>query len=142
MPKLSVCSRRGGTLLLMAGEPPADRLRRQLQKDLTQAMKEGRREDAAALRSVMAAIDNAGAVVPPVSHYPRPASEQVECARGVGSTESARRELPVSTLQDIIDGLVSELTNIADFCDAHGRTDDAESARNECEFIWQYRPES
>jgi uncharacterized protein len=122
-------------------ELPADRLRRQLQKDVIQAAKEGRREDVGALRSVLAAIDNAGAVVGSAHRYPRPVSEHVKSAgHEAASTETARLELSVSELRDIIDGLVTELTNIASFCDSRGRTDDADSARSESEFIRQYRP--
>jgi uncharacterized protein len=123
-------------------ELPADRLRRQLQKDFIQATKEGRREDVGALRSVIAAIDNAETVVHPVHRYPRPASRVENASHEAASTGSARLELSVSELRDIIDGLVTELTNIATFCDSRGRTDDADSARNESAFIKRYRPTS
>jgi hypothetical protein len=90
--------------------PPA--LRDVLRRDLARAMKAREPDAVAALRTAIAAIDNAEAVPVPVAG-PLPASGRIAGARsGVGVTEAARRDLSgrqeQAILRDQVTGYTAE----------------------------------
>lgn len=71
----------------------------QLRQDLLKARKKRDRIISETLQSVVAAIDNAGAV---------PINEKIDTI-GVGSTEARRRELSFQEVQDIIRHEIEEM---------------------------------
>ena len=70
-----------------------------IRKDLLNARKEHNTSASDILQSIVAAIDNAGAV--PV--------QEVTNSIGVGSTEASRRELSLQDIQKIIQDEIAEL---------------------------------
>lgn len=72
----------------------ASRLRARMTTDLTAAMRERDRVRVAALRSLMAALDNAGAVPSDARAWPP--------AIGLGAAEAPRRELDHRTVHAIV----------------------------------------
>ncbi|PRY54024.1 hypothetical protein BCF74_12638 [Knoellia remsis] len=88
-------------------------LRSALRTALTQAMRSRDRAAAAALRSAIAALDNAEAI--PVGAAPATqASPIAGSAVGVGATEAERRTLTHNDQLDIVETEVQDLRNAAD----------------------------
>jgi uncharacterized protein YqeY len=83
-------------------------LTNQLRTDLLEARKARDQLTSATLQTVIAAIDNAGAVPAP----------ETTVSIGVGSTEALRKELSEQDLQDILSREISELKHaITEFDD-------------------------
>lgn len=130
----------------MTPEPapgPADAaqaLRAALRHGLVTALKARDTDALAALRTTIAAIDNAEAVPVPVPDTSRPAtSVHIAGSRsGPGSTEAARRQLSASELRDILAGQITEHTREADRYDALGRADAAERLRRQARTLTAY----
>jgi uncharacterized protein YqeY len=120
---------------------PADRLRERLRRDLTAAMKAGRREDVAAIRTLIAAIDNAEAagVRPPM----RPTSSSSEdfaiSTPGAGSGDAPRRELGDAELDKIFEAEIADRREHEAQYGAVGRPDAAARMRREAQLIGRYR---
>lgn len=81
---------------------------------------------AGAVRSTLAAIDNAGAVEAPPSSHP---------ALGVGARESARRELTDDQTAGIVRGEIDERRAAAAEYDARGKPDRARRLRAEADVL-------
>ena len=114
-------------------------LRTRLRTDLRAAMKAQRRDEMAALRNLIAAIDNAEAVEE-ASAAPPPSSEHVAGAvSGLGTAEAARRSLSAHDLQRIIETELWERDAQAGRLTLLGRPDDASRLRAEAEVIARYR---
>jgi uncharacterized protein YqeY len=114
-------------------------MRAEMRADLTAALKARDRVTAAALRSVLAAIENGEAV--PVD--PRPASaaggEHVAgAAVGAGAAEAQRRPLTDADLRSIVEGEVRERVRAAEEYERLGRDDAAGRLRVEIEVLRRY----
>ncbi|SDU69378.1 GatB/YqeY domain-containing protein [Jiangella alkaliphila] len=113
-------------------------LRDRLRADLTAAMKARRPDVVTALRTALAAVDNAEAVAP--SEQPSAAtSEHVAGAHtGLGAAEAERRELTAGDVRSILRAQVSERRTEAERYDAHGRHDAADRLRREADALVPY----
>lgn len=124
------------------GEPEGARaLRAALRRGLTAALKARDSDAVTALRTAMAAIDNAEAVpVPAAGRAGTPASSaHVAGARaGLGSTEATRRRLTAGELRDILRGQVAENSREADRYDALGQAQAARRLRGQARVLAAY----
>lgn len=124
-----------------SGHSPAQELRALLRTGLVAAMKARRPEAVSALRTAIAAIENAEAVDAPAGPADPAAagSEHVAGARlGVGSTEAPRRVLSAEDLRDLLRAQVAERRTEAERCAAHGRHDAAGRLRAEADVLTAY----
>nr|MDT0662861.1 hypothetical protein [Micromonospora sp. DSM 115978] len=111
-----------------------------LRADLVAAMKARRPEVVAALRTAIAAIDNAEAVQAP-DRTAAASSEHVAGARsGVGSTETDRRVLAIADVHALLAAQVTERVAEADRYDSYGRHDAAARLRREADALSRYLP--
>lgn len=112
-------------------------VRPELKTRLTSAMRERDRAVASAIRSALAALDNAEAV--PVASVAGPAdgaSEHVATANvGVGSSDAPRRELSAAEEREVVSGEVAELRSAAQELAALGSTDRAKDLRRAAHLI-------
>jgi hypothetical protein len=116
----------------------AEALRAALRHGLTTALKARDSDAMAALRTAIAAIDNAQAV-PAAGLTPPAASAHVAGARsGVGSTEAARRQLSNSELRDILLDEITEHAREADRYDALGQAGAAQRLRRQARTLEAY----
>lgn len=124
----------------MTSDP--DQLRGRLRAGLTAAMKARDKDAVAALRTALAAIDNAEAVPPvPTVAGPAATSESIAgAAVGLRSTEVARRELTPDDLQVVLRAQVDERHTEAATYDGLGRADAAERLRREAAVLETYLP--
>ena len=114
-------------------------LREALRADLAAAMKARDRDAAAALRTVLGAIDNSGAVaVEPPAGPAAADGPVVTSGRGAGSTEAPRRELGEADLRDIVRGHVEECLREAERDETLGRPAAAEQLRREAGILAPY----
>ncbi len=117
---------------------PADDLYERLRADLRAAMKAGHAEAVSALRTLIAALDNAGAVAAP-SEQVEPQGEHVAgAASGVGATEVPRRELTSTAILDIIGEQVRERLEQAEAYEAVGEHAAASRLGREAEVLHRY----
>jgi hypothetical protein len=113
-------------------------LRAALRQGLVTALKARDTDTVAALRTAIAAIDNAQAV-PVSSASPAAGSTHVAGARsGAGSTEAPRRHLSSGELRDILGAQVTEHAREADRYDASGHADAAERLRRQARTLAAY----
>jgi hypothetical protein len=91
-------------------------LRDEMQADLTAAMRTGDRRKVSVLRSALAALANAEAVVAPV---------QKSTPVAFGTTEVPRRELADADERGVLDRELDELRTTADQLRHHGRESEA-----------------
>jgi uncharacterized protein YqeY len=113
-------------------------IRTALRADLVAAMKARHVDAVTALRTAIAAIDNAEAVDAPADDQPR-ASEHIAGARsGVGATEAERRDLTASTVRAILREQISERVAEAERYDGHGQTAAADRLRREADALIRY----
>lgn len=115
-----------------------DELRAALRKDLTAAMKARDSSAVTALRTAIAAIDNAQAIE--ATHAPGTAtSEHFAGAHvGLGVTEADRRHLDDDEIRDILRAQITERGVEADRYEALGRTDAAARLRREADALRKY----
>lgn len=116
-------------------------LRARLRNDLKTAMKARAGVDVAAIRSLLAALDDAQAVPAP-AHVPASSlvGEQVAGASvGVGSTDVARLELTDAEIALVVDGQIEERRAAATTFDAVDQPGAAERLRAEARVIEGYR---
>jgi hypothetical protein len=129
--------------LLMSDPVSPDVLRAALRRGLTNAMKARDSDALAALRTAMAAIDNAEAVpltdtVAP-SAMPSASGSRIAGAHaGAGSTEAARRQLTGAELVGILRDQVAEDTREADRYDSLGEADAADRLRRQASALAAY----
>ena len=108
-------------------------LRQRLRDALTGAIKSRDKVAVAALRSALAAIDNAEAV-----QIPQPAGEQLAIEQlriGVGTAELARRELTEAQIEHIVRGELAEREAAARDYQRAGRIEHAERLRGEIRVL-------
>ncbi len=113
-------------------------LRATLRSDLTAAMKSRDADAVAALRTAIAAIDNAQAVAAPPA-APAATSAHIAGARaGLGAAESARRPLTAGELEAILRDQLAEYARDADGYAAHGQEAAAQRLRNQASLLSRY----
>jgi uncharacterized protein YqeY len=107
-------------------DQPADvhELRAQLRRDLGVALKTRRAEAVAALRTTIAAIDNAEAVDPTTVD--------------VGATEVARRELSIADVRAVVADHVEDYVTEAERYESLGRRDAAQRLRRQADTLCPY----
>lgn len=115
-------------------------LRARLRADLKVAMKARDAVEVSALRSLLAALDDAEAVAPPAT---APVSSLggehvVGAALGVGSTEVPRLELTEAEIALVVAGQMQEREAAAATFDAVDQPDAAERLRAEARVIERY----
>ena len=113
-------------------------MRSSLREDLTAAIKAKDRIAVTALRSVLAAIENAGAV--PADHPSSSVTgnEHFAGAASLGETEAVRRELTEAELRTIVEQEVHERTVAAQEFEQFGRDEHALRLRAEAEVLRRY----
>lgn len=115
-------------------------MRDKLRADLKVALKARDRGATTALRSALAAIDNAEAV-PAAQRDDGDAAEHVAGATlGVGTAEADRRELTEAEVRSIIQNEVTERTVAAEEYEQLGRDDLAEQLRSAAEVLSRHLP--
>jgi uncharacterized protein YqeY len=94
----------------------------------------------AALRTAIAAMDNAEAVAAPDTSPPAGSAHVAGARSGAGSTEAARRQLDTSQLRAVLHDLITEYAREADRYDALGQADAAQRFRRQARLLAAYRP--
>ena len=113
-------------------------LRAALRQGLTTAMKARDSDARSALRTAIAAIDNAEAVAAPSTEAPVTSAHVAGTRSGAGSTEAARKQLGGNEVRDILRGQVAEHASEADRYDALGQADAAERLRRQARTLEAY----
>lgn len=114
-------------------------MRANLRNDLTAALKTRNRVAITALRSALAAIDNAEAVPADRSSGSVIGNEHVAgSATGLGAAEAERRHLTAADLQSIVENEVRERSVAAEEYEQLGRNDLAERLHAEAEVLSRY----
>jgi len=113
-------------------------LRAALRHGLTTALKARDAEALAALRTAIAAIDNAEAIATTDTQRPITSADIAGAASGVGSTEAVRRALSIGQLRDIMRQQITEYTHEADRYDALGQPDAALRLRHRARILAAY----
>ncbi|MEU4801542.1 GatB/YqeY domain-containing protein [Actinosynnema sp. NPDC023587] len=114
-------------------------MRADLRDDLKAALKSRDRVAVTALRSALAAIDNAEAVPAGTSPTHVTGNEHVAgAASGLGAAEAERRHLTEADLRSIVEEEVRERTAAATEYERLGRTEDAERLRAEAAVLDRY----
>jgi uncharacterized protein YqeY len=103
-------------------------LRNRLQSALPEAMKARDRAAVSALRSALAAIENAAAVAPQDAPFGLPVN-------GLGATEVPRREQDDTEIERIVRSEIDERLTAASEYDALGRADQADRLRAEAHAL-------
>lgn len=113
-------------------------LRETLRADLRAAMKAREREVVSALRTAIAAIDNAEAVAAPAPSTAVTSEHVAGATPGVGSTEAERRDLSFDEVRALLSEQVAERAAEADRYDALGQPEAAATLRREAEALSRY----
>ncbi len=114
-------------------------MRTSLRRDLTAALKARDRVAIAALRSALAAIDNAEAVGGSPAQVT--GSEHIAgAAAGLGAAEAVRRDLTDADLHAILETEVQERSAAAAEYEQLGRDDLAERLRSEIDVLRRHLP--
>lgn len=117
---------------------PATPLRQRLHDALATAMKARDRTAVAALRSTLAAIDNAQAIDRPATMDRNLAIEQIPA--GAGATDVARRTLTESQVEQIVRAELSERRAAAHHYDQTGQPERARRLREEIRILSRHLP--
>jgi uncharacterized protein YqeY len=119
-----------------------DRLRVRMRADLTAAMKSRDTDAVSALRTALAAFDDAGAVPAPEPAAGPPATSEYVAGTsvGLGSAEVARRELTMGDLHSVLRAQIDERVAEADTYAAHGKSTAADRIRREADVLRAYLP--
>jgi uncharacterized protein len=133
---------RTGHIVAGAGDSP---VRQRLQLALREALKARDAVAVSALRSALAAIDNAGAVpgpasCGPASGDPAPAARTdgphfAGAAAGLGAGEAERRRLTEADIEQIVCAEVAERQAAVQDYDRAGHPDQAERLRHEARIL-------
>jgi len=109
-----------------------------LRRDLTAAMKERDRDTASALRTALAAFDNAEAVTVPANGQVGAGAHVAGASSGVGSTEAERRAITGDQAREILGGLIAEQAGEADRYDTLGQAAAAQRLRAQADVLRRY----
>lgn len=122
-------------------EETGDAGRTALRNDLIAAIKARRSETITALRTALAAIDNAESVVATVENAGAPVSGRIAGATtGLGSTEAVRRELSASDVRSILQAEIDDRLSEADRYEHYGHSDAGARLRREAAVLMKYMP--
>jgi len=114
-------------------------MRTKLREGLTAALKDRDRVAASAIRSALAAIDNAEAVPADPAPVSTAGNEHVAgAAIGLGAAEAERRHLTEGDIRSIVAAEVRDRTDTAAEYERHGRDDAAERLRTEAAVLSRY----
>jgi hypothetical protein len=116
----------------------AQTLRTALRAGLTAALKARDTDAVTALRTAIAAIDNAEAVPVPDTGAPTTSARIAGARSGPGSTEAARKQLTAGELLDILRDQMTEHTREADRYHALGQVSAAERLRRQARTLAAY----
>ena len=126
----------------MAPEPARDTsprtLRDTLRRGLASAIKARELDAVSALRTAIAAIDNAEAVPVPETGQATTSGHIAGARAGVGAAEAARRDLGESEQRAILRGQVTGYTAEADRYEALGQPDAARRLRSQARLLGAY----
>jgi uncharacterized protein len=111
-----------------------------MRRGLTSALKARDADALTALRTALAAIDNAQAVPAAEPDMTAGSAHIAGAGSGPGSTEAARRRLGGGELRDILRDQIAEYAREADRYDALGRADAAERLRRQARALTGYVP--
>lgn len=123
----------------MTEETPAEILRTRLRRDLREAMKAQQRDEMTALRTLIAAIDNAESVDNPSAAPPSSSEHVAGAVRGLTAADATRRLLSERDLQRIIENELWERDAQAERLTLLGRADEANRLRTEADVIARYQ---
>jgi uncharacterized protein YqeY len=116
-------------------------LRSALRADLVTAMKARQSDAVAALRTTLAAFDNAEAVAAPASPGTVVTSEHFAgSAAGLGATEAVRRVLSLDDMYGILRAQVAERNSEAENYESLGQSAAAARLRREVDVLRGYLP--
>ncbi|WP_164699674.1 hypothetical protein [Modestobacter sp. KNN46-3] len=110
-------------------------LRAALRTELVTAMRSRRADAVAALRSALAAIDNAEAVVAPGTATGATNAHLAGTRTGVGSTEADRRAMSIGDVRALMRAGIAERRTEADRYDTLGQHEAAGRLRREAEVL-------
>jgi uncharacterized protein YqeY len=113
-------------------------IRAALRHGLTAALKARDSDAVAALRTAMAAIDNAEAVPAPATNSPTTSAHVAGARGGPGSTEAARRQLSASDVRSVLRDQIAEHSRQAERYDTLGRADAAQRLRRQAGTLAPY----
>lgn len=117
-------------------------MRSRMRRDLTAALKARDETVVAALKSALAAIDNAEAVNDDRALPRDSGSEHIAGATsGAGSSDVPRRILSEANMNAIVRGQLEERYEAAELYEKLGREDRATRLRREAAVLAQYLPE-
>jgi uncharacterized protein len=128
------------TVWLVGDDRPADLFRSHLRRDLANAMKARHRDVVAALRTLIAAIDNAesNGIAPP-STSGSSAAHIAGATTGPGSTEADRRLIGPDELQAILQTEIRELEEQVGSYEKLGKSAEADSLKIQLRVMSRYR---
>jgi hypothetical protein len=115
--------------------PGAQTLRASLRHGLTTALKARDTEALAALRTAVAAIDNAEAIATTDTHRRVTSADIAGASSGVGSTEAVRRSLSSRELRDLVREQITEYAREAGRYDALGQPGAAQRLRHRARIL-------
>ena len=115
-----------------------DDLLDRLRADLRAALKARDRGTAAALRSVLAEVDNAGAVAAPDGPAEQSSPHVAGAVAGLGRAEATRRHLDGSAVASVVRAEVDGRREAADAYDAAGQGERAAALRAEADRLASY----
>jgi uncharacterized protein len=113
-------------------------LRAALRRGLVAALKARDAEALAALRTTIAAIDNAEAIPAAHTQAPLTSADIAGASSGVGSTEAIRQSLSVGQVRDIVSEQIVEYARQADRYDLLGQPDAAQRLRHRARILAAY----
>lgn len=125
---------------MISRQDGVEAIRAGMRKDLVIALKARATETAAALRTAIAALDNAEAVdaseIPAASQDGPVAGASV----GLGSSEVARRSLSAADARSVVGAVIAEYLDEAQGYESMGRGEDAQRLRRQAETLRSHLP--
>jgi uncharacterized protein YqeY len=115
-----------------------DAVRARLRADLVVAMKAREGEAVSALRTALAAIDNAEAVDVRAEAQVPPSGPIAGAQAGAGSTEMERRMLSVGEVRALLEAEIADRIEAAERYEAGGHHDRADRLRREVDVLSKY----
>lgn len=113
-------------------------MRDELRRDLREAMKQNATAAVRAIRSLLAAIDNAEAV--PLAQTSDSGAHIANATVGAGSGDRPRRELTQADLDRVLAAELIELANARQEYLRTGRQDEARKLEEQIEVLSRYAP--
>ncbi|WP_026820534.1 GatB/YqeY domain-containing protein [Arthrobacter castelli] len=115
-------------------------MRDTMRRDLKTAMKARDRVAVTAIRSALAAIDNAEAIPVERSVAENGTAEVAASAVGIGAAEADRRDLDAEDMRAIVEAEVNDRTAVAGEYEQAGHSDAGDKLRAEADVLRGYLP--